>query len=521
MDPLLRHSWLWLLLPSLACRDSTPEQSPSSCSPLQFHERISWTQEQFPQRSATRAQTGLAAGDLDSDGDIDLFVAWSGGSFWMRNDGNGGLELVDEPLSSESYLASGTSAAMGDLDRDGDLDIVLGTWAEEEDRILWNDGAGGFTSEALPQSSGFSRSPSLADLNGDGWLDIFMARGLGDVDVLEVLSDPLPGTPSSLYLGSDDGFRDASDQLPPEIHDAYTYHAGLLDLEEDGDLDLYLANDFGPYVVPNQMLINDGSAQFSLAEDCDCELAMYGMGVAVGDGNGDGRADLYLSDIGGPDYLVNTGESNFVDATVASGAALPALEDQLTSWGTTFVDLDQDRWMDIPIVFGRLNSADAANIDQLDPDWVDGDHQRDALLMGLGDGLFDNCSGSLGFDNKARNRAIVVADLDGDGQPELITAGRQELSVTRFSGGCGSGVVVELGDGTGDPGIGARVELIADDWRSTQWLLPSTPYSSSAPELYIGMEEASEARVEVTWLDGRSASASVTSRGQHLRLIPD
>jgi hypothetical protein len=521
MHPIHRHSWLWLLLPSLACRDSTPEADTSSCSPLQFRERVTWSEEQFPQRSTPRTQTGLAAGDLDSDGDIDLFVAWSGGSFWMQNDGSGDLQIIDEPLTNESYLASGTSAAAGDLDQDGDLDIVLGTWVEEADQILWNDGAGGFTSEALPLSSGFSRSPSLADLNGDSWLDIFMARGIGDIDIPDVLSDPLPGTPSSLYLGSVEGFRDASEQLPPEIHDAYTYHAGLLDLEEDGDLDVYLANDFGPYVVPNQLLINDGSAQFSLAEDCDCELAMYGMGVAVGDGNGDGKADLYLSDIGGPDYLVNTGQGNFFDATIASGAALPAREDQLTSWGTAFVDLDQDRWMDIPIVFGRLSSVDSANIDLLDPEWVDGRQQKDGLLMGLGDGLFENCTESLSFDNKARNRAIVVADLNGDGQPELITAGREELSITSFSGGCGSGVVLELGDGTGDPGIGARVELIADDWRSTQWLLPSTAYSSSAPELYLGMAEASEAQIEVTWLDGSSASGSVTSRGQRLRLSPE
>jgi hypothetical protein len=462
----------------------------------------------------------VSAGDLDNDGFTDLFLAWSGGSFWMRNDGSGGMVLVDEPLPDGEMLPGGASTAMGDLDRDGDLDVVLGTWVEEVDQILWNDGAAGFTLEPLPNSSGYSRSPSLADLNGDGWLDIFMARGLGEIDIPTVLNDPRPGTPSSLYLGSSEGFQDASNQLPQEIHDAYTYHTGLLDLEEDGDLDLYLANDFGPYIVPNQLLLNDGSANFSLAMDCDCELPIYGMGVGVGDGNGDGLADLYLSDIGGPDYLVNTGEGSFYDASVASGATLPAQEDQLTSWGTAFVDLDQDRWMDLPIVFGRLGSDQTESIDQLDSDWVDGEQQRDALLMGMGGGLFEDCTDSLGFNNSARNRALVVADLDRDGLPELITAGPEEISINRFGGGCSPGVALSLGDGLGDPGIGARVELVADGWTSTQWLLPSTTFSSSATELYLGMGGAETAEIRVQWLDGSTASATVSSPGQRLRLEP-
>jgi len=149
---------------------------------------------------------------------------------------------------------------------------------------------------------------------------------------------------------------------------------------------------------------------------------------------------------------------------------------------------------------------------------VDGDRQRDALLLGQGEGLFDDCTTAIGFDNPARNRVLVVADLDRDGQPELVTAGREEVSVNRFEGGCGPGVVIELGDGLGDPGIGARVDLTAEGWRSTQWLMPSTASSSSSHELYFGLGGAEKAEIHVTWPDGRTASATVNGSGQRIRL---
>ena len=143
-----RNFLLGLLWAATACRDGALDPSAANCEPLQFAERVSWSSDELPDRTKLRSQLGLAAGDLDADGHIDLFVAWPGGSFWMQNDGAGQLHIIDETLPSGDHLPAGASAAMGDLDHDGDVDIVLGTWIDEADRILWNDGAGSFTIEA-------------------------------------------------------------------------------------------------------------------------------------------------------------------------------------------------------------------------------------------------------------------------------------------------------------------------------------------------------------------------------------
>jgi hypothetical protein len=365
------------------------------------------------------------------------------------------------------------------------------------------------------------------DADQDGDLDLFIARHIDalDTDLAALEAGTLRGAANGLYL-NDGGTFSAADV--PGTADAASFQAAPLDVDGDGDLDLYVANDFGYWIAPNELLINDGLGNFSVDSECGCDLSMFTMGVSVSDANGDGSPDLYLTDLGAPNLLLNDGTGGFYDSTAAVEAAVVSDADHVTSWGTSFVDLDQDGREDLVTVYGPVLSG-------LDMDWTDlvsheavaglDDHagQRDVMLLNKDSG-FENVSSSLGFDHDAVGRAVAVADLNGDGLPDIVTAGitddrHQYLRVHMTEGGCGPGLTVSA-PALNAQALGARVDVQAAGRQITRWLLPSTTFSSSAPELYVGfggVDTADSVRIQTldgvvwTWEDVSAGSTVLLS----------
>lgn len=489
-----------LLLACAADDKAPPAPEPEACEPAAYTLQQEWADTALPYgHDAGGKLMGVAIGDIDGDGWLDALFAYPGGSLAFRNDAG---TLVLEPAFTVDGGAVpwAESVAMADLDGDGDLDAYLGRWEGEADLILRNDGHGAFTSEPLVGAPGTVFTGSFGDADGDGDLDLFVARGATDMTFEAIAAGTQIGDPNAIFLQDADGrFIEAPGRMPDDTLYGITFQGVWFDAEGDGDLDVYVANDAGPWLDPNHLLLNDGTGHFTDAASCYCDLAMYAMGAALGDADGNGTPDLYVTDVGGPNLLLNAGDGTFIDATLSSGAAIPADEHSMTSWGTLFTDLDADTDPDLVVTFGRSGE----NFSAAGMDGVDGEDQPDVILWSNGDGTFTRASGT-GFDDPGRTRSVAAGDLDRDGRPDLITVGKHFIRVWHASGGCGTGITVALdGPAANRSGIGAEVTVTVGDTRTTQWMLPATTGSSSAPELYFGLGNAADtATITVRWPDG-------------------
>lgn len=469
----------------------------------------------------SRAPTGLAVEDIDGDGADEVWFASMGGIVVLGLDDLGGLTRLDTFTVDGGPLTHGIGLATADIDHNGTLDLFVAGWEGESDQIWWNDGDGQLRSEILADSLGMSNSGVFFDADDDGDLDLFVGRGYArEGSAEDVVRDELPGDPSSLYLWDNDQFVDGTAEwLPDEVGPAHTLAAGTLDADQDGDIDLWLANDYGPYIVPDQYLRNERD-HFELEAKTGAGLSHFGMGVAVGDANGDELPDLYVTDLGGPDLLLGQGDGTFVDATVASGADLGASPDRLTSWAARFVDVNGDGLDDVPVAFGRLDSDSQDWVSQHDPTWTAVDDQRDALLLATEAGHFADAGDDVGFAHPGRHRPLVVADLDRNRIPEVITAGKDDLVYATFSAGCTARAVVSVQPGIATVAVGARVESVAGGRRSVYWVTPGSTGSSSKTEVYLGLGEDASASVTVTWPNGETATSEVDAGGCW-RAIPE
>jgi hypothetical protein len=356
-------------------------------------------------------------------------------------------------------------------------------------------------------------------VDGDGDLDLFVARYVEELDPDRILDGTLTGAGNALYLNEDGAWRRDEGALPDEVIDDLTFMGQWLDADGDGDLDLYLANDFGPHLGRNRLLLNDGTGQFTVDDTCDCDLAMFAMGAAVGDANDDGHPDLFLTDLAGPDLLLSVGDGSYYEASMATGATVPVAEDHLASWGTAFVDLDRDGHEDLPMVFGPLfPHGDPDGLAVLGEEyaaWIDGPAQRDVLLAATGDGFFEDVSTAVGFVHDGMGRALAVGDLDRDGRPDLMTAGLWYARAWRTSGGCDGGIAVRFP--AQGPSIGARVEAEVGDRTLVRWLAPAGTWSSSAHEVILGLgSETRAAEVRVIMADGALTSWQDVEAGETL-----
>jgi len=249
---------------------------------------------------------GAAAGDVDGDGDWDLFVPSDERNFLYiaQPDGTYTEEAVERAVDQPD---DGTGAVFLDFDNDGDQDLFVAQvgWEIKDDRgghhcaLFTNDGAGKFTnaSELAGLESPFvAYSPTVFDFDGDGWLDIFLScYGMVEREHNNSWFQATNGYPNALLrnLGEGKGFEDVATKLGM-AGSRWSYASAAADIDLDGDPDLYVANDYGD----NEFWINAGDGTFEQQSDARGVTDRgNGMGVSFGDLNQDGRLDLYVSNM--------------------------------------------------------------------------------------------------------------------------------------------------------------------------------------------------------------------------------
>jgi hypothetical protein len=445
----------------------------------------------------------------------------------FRNDGPaaGGIPLFKDVTdqAGAGSKAYGVGAVAADVDNDGDQDLFLAH--DGPDALYLNDGRGVFRDVTaiagvsdLMQSTG----AAFADVDGNGWLDLYVASYVDYAKgpefcyyegVKSGCSDlEYPGLPNSLYLNMGPGpdgvprFREAAAERGVRDPDGRSFGVVFSDMDDDGDQDLYVANDGGI----NRLYINDGKGFFS-----DMTLlsgtgyseegrGQASMGLDIADYDGDGRMDIYTTNFSlETDALYrNEGGLQFSYAIATAGLAGPSF--MPLSWGVKFFDADLDGDLDLFIANGHVYDVAAL----INP--RESFEQLNQIYLNDGQGRFTDVSAQAGpgLEPKAVGRGAAFGDVDDDGDVDIYVAnnggpGRLLLNETARRGHRTLRLRLVGAGGSNRDAIGARVTVQSGPRRQVREVKAGSSYlSSSDKRLLIGLGPHEPGPVTVRWPSG-------------------
>ena len=383
--------------------------------------------------------SGVALFDYDNDGDLDVFLVQSQGpSTLFRNDLAGGVLHFTDVTAASGIVTKGygMGVATGDFDNDGFVDLYVTSFGTNQ--LFHNNGNGTFTDVSKRSGtdiSGWSVSATFFDYDRDGWPDLFVGNYLQyRVDETTKCFSPsgavdycTPNTyraqPSRLFHNNHDGtFTDvtARSRIGAEYGPALGVTAA--DFDGDGWIDLYVANDS----QPNQLWLNQHDGTFkNVALSAGVALTAEGkaeasMGVDAGDADNDGDEDLFVTEQTGEGHnlYINNRKTAFEDQSARSGLASASLAH--TGFGTAWFDYDNDGWLDLLTVNGAVQTIQAL-AQAHDPFPL---HQTKQLFRNLGNGRFEDVTARAGavFTLSEVGRGAAFGDIDNDGDTDIVVS---------------------------------------------------------------------------------------------------
>lgn len=527
---------------------------------------------------------GVAVGDLNADGLEDVYVPMQGGAsnrlLLAKPDGT----LLDASANSRvAFLDNTRSALIADFDGDGVRDLALAIYGNVV--IAYNDGRGVFTDQIVLAAPGPEDIFSLAaaDPDGDGDLDLYACRYVKGGMIAGVPTpyhDARNGA-SNVYWRNDGRgrFANATAEVGlDENNTRFSLAALWEDFDDDGDLDLYVANDFGR----NNLFRNEGGRFRDVAAECGVEDMAAGMGVSVADFDLDGRLDLYVSNMYSAAGLRVASQherflgGEFVERhehylrhargnTLLRGAAGGRFEDAGESfgarnagwaWGALFSDFDGDGYEDLFSPNGFISGPGPYDVESYfwrrvisqSPQseaptesyrnaWgsmqrmvmEDGasynGFERDAAFLNLGGRTFADVSFVAGLDALSDSRAAARIDWDDDGRLDLIvksrTAPRLRLLLNRSTAPANFLAVELVGVRSNRDAIGARVAVELEGRTLTKTLYAGEGYlAQSSRRLHFGLgADERAASVTVRWPSGERSKFENVPANSRLRIV--
>ncbi|NOT30771.1 MAG: CRTAC1 family protein [Planctomycetes bacterium] len=472
--------------------------------------------------------SGLGFADVDEDGFLDLFAVQSGelsgadesapSDRLYRNRRDGTFEDVTTAagLVERAY---GMGCAFGDADGDGHVDLFVTNVGP--DVLHHNLGQGRFedvTARAGVGDPNWGTSAAFLDYDADGDLDLFVCNYVNWSSEREIQCSSSSGqrdycspknynapAPDSLFRN--EGalvFTDVSEKAG--IHAASGNGLGVVcqDFDQDGRLDLYVAND----LTPNQLWMNQGDGTFqdeALFAGCAVNAdgkAEAGMGVIAFDHQEDGDTDFFITHLDGEtNTLFQNDGGLYSDQTRLSGLGPPSFP--FTGWGTGDADFDHDGWLDIYVANGRVARSIVEGADPF--------AEPDQLFRGLAGTRFEEVLPRGGvvpslIDN---GRGAAFGDYDNDGDVDVAVSNNGgRLHLLRNVAARGHWIQLRVLDARGSDALGASLSIQSGTRRFARTVRVAYSFcSSNDPRVHLGLGASAEpVTVSVRWLDSTQQS---------------
>src|SRR6266567_2163953 len=488
-----------------------------------------------PQRYSIETMTcGVAVFDYYNDGLLDIFftngaeipsLEKSNPSFYnrlFRNNGDGTFTDVTKKagLAGVGYSMG---VAAGDYDNDGFVDLYVAGF--NRNQLLHNNRDGTFTdvtekagvSGVIPgQGKPWSVAAGWIDYNNDGLLDLFVvnyldysistAHSCQTDNIVDYCSpNEYRGTPNILYRNNGDGtFTDVSQQSHISTYAGKGMGVAFADYDRDGFTDIFVSNDS----FPNFLLHNNGDGTFAdvalLAGVAYNEngKTVAGMGTDFRDIDNDGRPDIFHAAMFGDSFPFyrNLGNGQFEDVTDKTG--ITAMTNRITAWGTGIFDFDNDGNKDI-FVAGSAILDNSMEVNHKPYPLPNG------LYRNLGKMVFKDVSTQVGasFSAPAAHRGAAFGDLDNDGKIDIVVTvlnGKPQLLMNR-SANHNHWIILKLvGVADNRDGLGTKVKITTASGVQFNEATTAVGYNSSSDKrVYFGLGNATVVdRIELAWPTG-------------------
>jgi hypothetical protein len=475
--------------------------------------------------------SGVAVFDYDGDGKLDLYFA-NGNTLPLsaspaasnrlyKNLGGGKFrdETGHSGLGFRGYCHGIT---VGDIDNDGDADVFLSNYGG--DALYVNQGNGTFRevggAAGIWRAGTWSSSAAFLDFDGDGDLDLYVSR-YGDWqyprddrfcgDTARKIRRYCPpaaltSVKHTLFRNNGDlTFTDVTDPAGLGRSDGHGFAAVAADLNGDGKVDLYVANDRDPhflYLNKGDGTFRDVSEESGAAYDV-AGRTQAGMGVDAEDVDGDGLPDLFVTNFANEYNTLyrNLGRNTFLDATANFGLAVDSLP--WIGWGCILADLDNDGWPDCVVANADIDDnaeSHGKTVSDLQPPLLHrNEGGRRFRLANQGAGAY--------FESRHRGHGLAIGDLDDDGDLDLVLShkdGPPAILRNDTPGGNHWIRFALVGTRSSRDGVGARIEVHAGGRvivrlkKSGQSLM-----SSHDPRILVGLGRAEAVeRALVRWPSG-------------------
>ncbi len=483
--------------------------------------------------------TGVAVLDYDQDGLPDIYFpnapAWDDlRGPWRPRSGalyrnEGGRRFTDVTAAAGlDTTAWGQGALSADIDADGFPDLYV--TALGPNLLFRNNGDGTFTEvgeAAGVADPGWGIGAAFLDAEGDGFADLFVANYIEvtEPDIragertrrwrgrVEVLDGPrgLPAQANRYYRGDGrGGFTEATGDAGFAAGPGrYSMGVAALDVDADGDPDLFVANDSGT----NALWRNEGGRFTDIGLLAGVALSADGatqgsMGVATADADGDGLPDLAVTNFAHDHYAFYRGLAPdlFLDDAVGAGVATATFAP--LGWGTLFFDADNDGDLDLGFANGHLYPQVGD-----DPGLGEAYAQPDQLFLREGERYVPGVFGRV----ERSSRGMALLDIEGDGALEVVVSNQDDPPVLwrRSEPEAGAWIRFRLLDPVGErDGLGARVTVGTGGTRQSVDQVSGGSYASDSERiLHFGLGETGAVSVEVRWRDGaREAWSDLAAR---------
>jgi enediyne biosynthesis protein E4 len=413
---------------------------------------------------------GITVGDIDNDGYPDIYISNYGSNILYRNNGNG--TFTD--ITAKAGVAGGNECSVGaawlDYDNDGLLDLYVGNYLFFDPDYKYFYAPDGFPG---PMAYDAQKDVLYRNLGNNKFEDVTEAAGIVDID--------------GRAMG-----------------------VGAADYDDDGFVDIYVANDH----TLNYLWHNNGNGTFSErgvmsgTAFSQAGEATVSMSVDFADFNGDGLLDMFLSDDRYCSLYENMGNGVFSDRSYPSGIATAA--GQFVGWSSSFIDYDNDGDKDIYKANGALKHLYG---------------MEDQLFENTGDGQFKDISVQLGswFHEEMVGRGACFGDYDNDGDLDAYIVNLHDKGVflRNNRGNENNWILLHLtGTSSNRDGIGARVRLTAGGKTQTLQKISTTGYlSQNDPRMHFGIGNSTTIeKIEIKWPSGRIQEILNTPANQILRI---